>query len=99
VPTKDADGDSFRYYPGFALPARDLLPGPDPAVERYEAQVSALDARQALQEDTEPARRLRGLIDPSQLKPRIELEVVRWTRIGSSGWFRKNGKAPSHVAQ
>jgi FAD dependent oxidoreductase TIGR03364 len=37
--TAVANADSMRYYPGFALPARDLLPGPDPAVERYEAQL------------------------------------------------------------
>ncbi len=68
-----------------------LFIGGDPSlpVERYEAQVSALDPRQALLEDSEPARRLRGLIDPAQLKPRIELEVERWTRTGSSGWFVK----------
>jgi hypothetical protein len=29
----------MRYYPGFALPARDRLPPPDPAVERFEAQL------------------------------------------------------------
>jgi hypothetical protein len=37
--TAVANADSMRYYPGFALPARDLLPPPDPAVERYEAQL------------------------------------------------------------
>ncbi|HEV8197876.1 MAG TPA: polyphosphate kinase 1 [Gemmatimonadales bacterium] len=63
--------------------------GPSLPVERYEAEVAALDPRQALLEDSEPARRLRGLIDPAQLRPRIELEVERWTRIASSGWFRR----------
>ncbi|HEU5218942.1 MAG TPA: CYTH domain-containing protein, partial [Gemmatimonadales bacterium] len=66
-----------------------IADGPSLPVQRYEARVSALDPRQVLQEDTEPARRLRGLIDPGQLKPRIELEVERWSRIGASGWFRK----------
>jgi FAD dependent oxidoreductase TIGR03364 len=37
--TAVANADSMRYYPGFELPARDLLPPPDPAVERYEAQL------------------------------------------------------------
>lgn len=37
--TAVANADSMRYYPGFALPARDLLPRADAAVERYEAQL------------------------------------------------------------
>jgi FAD dependent oxidoreductase TIGR03364 len=37
--TAVANADSMRYYPGFALPARDLLPAPDRAVERFEAQL------------------------------------------------------------
>lgn len=37
--TAVANGDSLRYYPGFELPARDLLQPPGPAVERYEAQL------------------------------------------------------------
>ncbi len=37
--TAVANADSMRYYPGFALPARALLPPPDPAVERFEAQL------------------------------------------------------------
>jgi FAD dependent oxidoreductase TIGR03364 len=37
--TAVANADSMRYYPGFALPARELLPEPDPAVARFEAQL------------------------------------------------------------
>lgn len=37
--TAVANADSMRYYPGFALPARDLLDPPHPAVARYEAQL------------------------------------------------------------
>jgi len=65
--------------------------GPSLPVERYEELVPELDPRQALQGTSEPARRLRGLLDPDQLRPRIELEVERWSRTGASGWF---GKTP-----
>jgi FAD dependent oxidoreductase TIGR03364 len=37
--TAVANADAMRYYPGFALPARELLPPPDPVVERFEAQL------------------------------------------------------------
>lgn len=57
--------------------------------ERYEEEVPELDPRQALEGSSEPARRLRGLVDPLSLKPRIELEVERWSRIASAGFFRR----------
>lgn len=57
--------------------------------ERYEAEVPELDPRQALEGGSEPARRLRGLVDPLSLKPSIELEVERWSRIAIAGWFRR----------
>jgi polyphosphate kinase len=63
--------------------------GPSLPVERYEELVPELDPRQALQGTSDPARRLRGLLDPEQLRPRIELEVERWSRTGASGWFKK----------
>jgi FAD dependent oxidoreductase TIGR03364 len=37
--TAVANADSMRYYPGFALPARDGLQAPDAVVERFEAQL------------------------------------------------------------
>ncbi len=58
-------------------------------VERYEEEVPELDARQALEGKSEPARRLRGLIDPSVVRPRLELEIERWARIGASGLLVK----------
>jgi polyphosphate kinase len=57
--------------------------------ERYEAEVPELDPRQALEGNSEPARRLRGLVDPLSLKPSIELEVERWSRIASAGFFHR----------
>ncbi len=59
------------------------------SVERYEAEVPEADPRHALAGESEPARRLRGLVDPAQLRPRIELEVERWSRTASSGLFRR----------
>jgi polyphosphate kinase len=61
----------------------------DQPPQRFEAEVAELDARRALEGTTEPARRLRGLIDPALLKPRIEVETERWTRVASSGWLRQ----------
>ena len=59
------------------------------SVERYEAEVAEADPRHALAGDSEPARRLRGLVDPASLRPRIELEVERWSRTASAGFFRR----------
>lgn len=63
--------------------------GADSAPQRFEAPVEALDPRSALTGDSDPARRLRGLIDPAMLKPRLELETERWTRTGGIGWLRR----------
>ncbi len=57
--------------------------------ERWDAEVAELDARRALEGTTEPARRLRGLVDPTLLRPRIEIETERWSRVASTGWLRK----------
>ncbi len=61
--------------------------GTSVSVERYEAEVEELDPRHALEGNSEPARRLRGLVDPSILRPQVELEVERWSRIASRGFF------------
>ena len=53
---------------------------------RFEAPVSELDLAGALRGDSEPARRLRGLVDPTALQPTAELEVDRTTRVGSGRW-------------
>ena len=63
--------------------------GPSAAVERYEAEVPELDPRQVLEGTSDPARRLRGLVDPALLRPKIELEVERWSRIALSGLIRR----------
>jgi len=64
--------------------------GPSTPVERHEAVVTEVEARAALLGTSEPARRLRGLVDPALLRPKVELEVERWTRVAKAGWlFRK----------
>ncbi len=57
--------------------------------ERWETTVQELDARRALEGTSEPARRLRGMVDPALLKPRIEVETERWTRVVNGGWLRR----------
>ncbi|MGE0555760.1 MAG: polyphosphate kinase 1 [Gemmatimonadales bacterium] len=66
-----------------------LWGGADHPPERYEAPVVDLDPRRALEGPSEPARRLRGLVEPALLKPRIEIETVRWTRAVVGGWLVK----------
>ncbi|HJQ66193.1 MAG TPA: hypothetical protein VJ816_07440, partial [Gemmatimonadales bacterium] len=51
-----------------------------PGVDRCEAMVSDLDPRVVLAGATEPARRLRALIDPARLEILLELEVERRLR-------------------
>ncbi|MGH7561764.1 MAG: CYTH domain-containing protein, partial [Gemmatimonadales bacterium] len=62
---------------------------PGRPVERYEEEISEVDARAALLGSSEPARRLRGLVDPELIRPRVELEVERWARIASGGWWSR----------
>jgi polyphosphate kinase len=57
-------------------------------VERFEAEVAEFDPRLALSGDSEPARRLRGLLEPGLLRPQSELEVERWSRT-ARGVFRR----------
>src|SRR5213593_3440339 len=52
-------------------------------------RIRADDRRQVLEGTSDPARRLRGLVDPALLRPKIELEVERWSRIALSGLIRR----------
>jgi polyphosphate kinase len=58
------------------------------ARELYEAAAGPLDLAGILRSDSEPARRLRGLVDPARLEPRFELEVERTARHAAKGWLR-----------
>jgi polyphosphate kinase len=53
---------------------------------RFEAVVTELDLAAALGGSTEPARRLRGLVDPPELQPTAELEVDRTIRVAGGRW-------------
>ncbi len=54
--------------------------------QRFVAEVAELDLSAALLAESEPARRLRGLVDPAKLEPLAELEVERATRILAGPW-------------
>ncbi len=66
-----------------------LMGGPGRPPERWEVEVPDLDPRRALEGQSEPARRLRGLVDPALLRPRIEIETERWTRLARSSWLSR----------
>ncbi len=55
----------------------------------YEAEVVALTGEQAVAGESEPARRLRALIEPGRLLPRLELETERQLRHTRPGWFAR----------
>src|SRR5919109_2096471 len=55
--------------------------------ERFEAETTETDPRRILESDLEPARRLRAVLDPSRLRPEVELEIERLTRPARSGWW------------
>ncbi|HET8713928.1 MAG TPA: polyphosphate kinase 1 [Gemmatimonadales bacterium] len=61
--------------------------GPPPEI--FEAAVPELDGAQALAGTSEPARRLRGLIEPERLTPRISFETERRVRRTSARWFAR----------
>ncbi len=67
-----------------------LMPGMSDADDegRWEAEVEALDPREAVLGDSEPARRLHALVDPTDLRPWLQVETERWIRPARSGWFR-----------
>jgi polyphosphate kinase len=52
----------------------------------FEAETRAADIPAILAGDSEPARRLRELVDPARLESRLDLEIERVVRIGSRAW-------------
>ena len=64
----------------------DGAPGARGARLRIEAPVAELDLAAALGGSSEPARRLRGLVDPAGLQPVAEVEVDRTVRRVGGGW-------------
>jgi polyphosphate kinase len=61
------------------------LPASGPS-QLFEAETRAPDIPTILAGDTEPARRLRELVDPARLESRLDLEIERVVRIGSRAW-------------
>jgi polyphosphate kinase len=54
--------------------------------QRFSAEVTEVELSAALRGESEPARRLRGLVDPESLEPLAELEVERVSRILAGPW-------------
>ena len=57
--------------------------------QTYEAEVEQLTGEQAVTGTSEPARRLRALIDPSLLVPRLEFETERRLRTTVPRWLAR----------
>jgi len=57
--------------------------------QMFEADVPELQGEQALAGTSDPARRLRALIDPGLLVPRIQFETERRLRQTRRGWFAR----------
>src|SRR5258706_14345079 len=57
--------------------------------QTFEADVPELEGAQALAGTSDPARRLRSLIDPALLLPRIQFETERRFRHTRAGWFSR----------
>src|SRR5437867_11332898 len=57
--------------------------------ETAEAEVPELEGAQALAGASEPARRLRALIEPGRLVPRIQFETERRGRPPRPRWWRR----------
>ena len=57
--------------------------------QTFAADVPELEGEQALAGSSDPARRLRALIEPGQLLPRIQFETERRVRRTEPRWFRR----------
>src|SRR5713101_2751432 len=57
--------------------------------QTFEADVPELEGVQALAGTSDPARRLRSLIDPALLLPRIQFETERRVRRTKARWFSR----------
>ncbi len=57
--------------------------------QSFEAEVPELEGEQALAGTSDPARRLRALLEPGRLIPRIEFETERRVRRTRPTWFSR----------
>jgi polyphosphate kinase len=74
------------------LTLRTIVPGeggPAIAPLSFESEVPELDGAQALAGTSDPARRLRAMIEPSRLVPRIQFETERRVRRTRPGWLKR----------
>ncbi len=61
----------------------------DGSETRVVSRVAAVDAQSAMAAESEVSKRIRGIIDPSLLQVRVDLEVDRLTRRASLDWLRR----------
>jgi polyphosphate kinase len=59
------------------------------APQTFEAVVPELEGAQAIAGTSDPARRLRAVIEPEQLRPRIQFETERRVRRTRPQWWRR----------
>ncbi len=74
---------------GAALSLRIAGGEPDGGETRVDARVAAGDAQSAMAAETVVSKRIRGIVDPSLLEVRVDLEVDRLTRRASLDWLRR----------
>jgi polyphosphate kinase len=56
---------------------------------KVDSRVKSADPIEAIQENTEAGRRLRGVVNPDHLQPMLDLEVERLTRNADFNWLRR----------
>lgn len=60
---------------------------PDGTCTSTSAKTRAADPLEAIQERNTVTRRVRGIVDPASLLPRVAVEVERWTRFAARDWL------------
>ena len=56
---------------------------------KVDSPVKSADPKEAILENTEAGRRLRGVVNPEHLEPMLDLEVERLTRNADFNWLRR----------
>jgi polyphosphate kinase len=62
-------------------------PGSEQKAQRFEVDFQDLNPTAALIGESEPARRLNGIVNPAELQVVAELETERYVREAERGWF------------
>ena len=58
--------------------------------QRYDAETTELDPLLAVLGVSEPARRVRAIVDPERLRVHLSLATERYTRRSVAGWLRRS---------